>query len=273
MAKRNDRDLALAALAEIQAMEAADAASKFRDTWMDGEMLPDWPTATLWLQSQRPPEPEVTGETNETLRPFYVLGEDGTPIDKMFVEATSLFGELGRVCDQLAHVYAWTTIEVQQFVLIGRTPELKSVRAEGTCTTLLGAALTPGRSPWAAEIVLTCRPQATKDEVADCYQAARSKMLEGVLGERPGARNRAITQPRTRDLAVLGARVWHGEFSSLEGVFEAHLEKHPAEKNLPMKTFKRDLKWSFKRVTGYPLSLSRLQASIDTVDVSRTDQE
>jgi hypothetical protein len=210
---------------------------------------------------------------NETLKHFYVLSEDGAPIDKMFVEATSVFGDLTRVCDGLARAYAWSTIEAQQFVLIGRIPELKSVRAEGTYTAMLGTALTPGRSPWAATIVLTCRPQATKEEVADCYQAARSKMLEGALGERLGARNRALTEPRTRDLAVLGARVWHGEFASLEAVFEAHLEDYPTDINLPMKTFKRDLKWSFKRVTGYALSLSRFQASSAEADVDRTGQE
>ncbi len=253
-------------------MEAADAACEFRNEWLDGEVLPDWPAATLWLRDQRPPEPEVTGEVNKTLEPFYVLDEEGTPIDKMFVEGTSVFGELTRVCERLAWAYAWTTIEVQQFVLLGRTPELKSVRAEGTYTALLGVTPTPGRSPWAAEIVLTCRPQATMDEVAACYQAKRRQMLEGALGEKLGARNRAITEERTRDLAVLGARVWHGEFSSLEGVFEAHLDKYPTEMSLSMKTFKRDLRWAFKRVTGYPLSLPRPKAKDGTVGPDRMKQ-
>jgi len=271
VARRRKPDLALAALAAIQAAEIEDAANEFRDVWMEGEVLPDWPTAVIWLRSQRPPEPEV-GKPFD-LEVFYVLDEDGTPIDKIFADSTSVFGDLDRVCRRSAESYAWSNIETQQFVLLGRIPELKAVRANTTYKVLLGAVLTPGRSPWAAEVILTCRPQATKEEVAECYQAARIEMLEGALGRRLGARNRAITEPRTRDLAVLGARVWSGEFASLESVFEAHLEEYPTETNLPMKTFKRDLKWSFMRVTGYPLNLSRLRASHIEADMNGADQE
>jgi hypothetical protein len=49
-------DLALEALAKIQAMEAEADAVEFRDKWLGGAVFPDWAHAIEWIRLQKPTE-------------------------------------------------------------------------------------------------------------------------------------------------------------------------------------------------------------------------
>lgn len=220
------RDLALEALAQIQAMDAAPQAAAFRQEWMHGRPVKHWTTRVHWRGSR---------------------------------EAHAALTELA---DSFAARYAWTHNQADAFILSDIHPVLLpySVSVERQAPADRD---NPATSAWTNEIVIRVRPQVTKKQVADAYEAQRRVILEA-QGVEPGERNRATTVERTRDLAVLGYRVWRGDFSKWREAFDTYAVEHPEDADLyvsprtgrvQVKTFRRDLRNAYARVTGLDLYL------------------
>jgi len=217
-------DLALHALAEIQALDAAPLARRFRDDWLEGQ--------TVRLSDVRQWAP--TGAA------------------------------VAALTDQVGHLterYAWTRDQAKEYLLAGRTPRLALFE-----TAILrqppGEAGNPAASAFTNRIVLTVRPQATKQEVADAYDQLRRLLLQQE-GVEVGERNRATSSPRTRDLAVLGYRIRRGDFESWPDAFAAYELAHPDDAaayhsrtngKVRVKTFRRDTYNAYERVTGCQLT-------------------
>ena len=220
-------DLALEALARMQAMDAEPLAQRFRDKWLDGQRITSYGEQVDWLESR---------------------------------EGEAAIGDLEALVEDLAVRYAWERADAKVFILRGEAPTLplwrvSALRREPSDKT------NPATSTWTNEIVLRVRPQATKRQVGEAYEALRRVMLID-NGMEPGERNRSTSAPRTRDLAVLGYRIWRGDFPTWRAAFEAYRDEHPGDASLyvspstgrpQLKTFTRDTKNAYQRVTGLDL--------------------
>ena len=217
-------DLALQALAEIQALDAAPSAQRFRDDWLDGRQLPATEVMT-W--------------------------SGGTAADSA----------LAVLAGGMADHYGWSDDHARAFILADCAPHL-ALFETGVLRHPPGEPGNPAASTFTNKVVLVVRPQATKQEVADAYDQLRRVLLvqEGV---EVGERNRATSSPRTRDLAVLGYRIWRGDFETWHSAFVAYETDHPEDAaayrsrtsgKVGVKTFRRDVYNAYLRVTGCPLT-------------------
>lgn len=303
MAKTRTRDLALDALAEIQAMEAAGEVAAFRARWLDGHPLPDWSEAMRWLSestgSGSPRTLDFRFEVNRISIPLDIVGDAekarawwaqwlASNLDRLASFPLSpgwrnplfhLKDELGNAVEALSYGpesglegfvivrtglverYHWTERQAERFILLGELPVLRAVHAEYLTSIRMGDGVTPGSGPYSTEITLRCRPQATQQDVADAYEAVRSCALHNEFGLAVKARIRATTSERSRDLAVLGARIAANGFVSWEAARSVYLESHEKESLIygpekgedAMGRFRRDTRAAFRQVTGLDL--------------------
>jgi hypothetical protein len=308
-------DLALEALATIQALDAEPVAQAFRDKWLDGAKFSDEAAAVAWMQSvagapfplevvfripvsndeaRQRAQAEI-GKSNEeraALRESWardLLREHEaalvsrymlTPVPETirFAEAESAGGEvhqfwadertaladLATTVQGLVKTYRWDEQQAMRFVLgAANQIAIPAMRVQVRSELRIGATRdrTPAASPYLSEIVLRCRPQVTKKQVADAYdQARRSLLLES--GIEPGERNRATTSERTRDLAVLAFRIHLDTFASWRAAFDAYALESPGDASeyqpkyggpVRIGTFRRDVRNAYERVTGWEL--------------------
>lgn len=307
-------DLALEALATIQALDADSVAQAFRDKWLDGAKFSDEAAAITWMRSVAGParpgqvvfrvpisnsEARKRGEAEigksgdelsavrqpwarkllrekeaalvsrywievlpETIR-YQEVDNPRAYVHQFWAEPGTALADLAATVAVLAKTYRWDSRDALRFVLGGVKPVIPVMRVQVRQETRLGRAKdrTPAASPYLSEIVLRCRPQVTKKQVADAYdQARRSLLLE--TGIEPGERNRATTSERTRDLAVLAFRIHLGTFASWRAAFDAYALESPGDASeyqpkyggpVRIGTFRRDVRNAYERVTGWEL--------------------
>ena len=308
-------DLALEALATIQALDAEPVAQAFRDRWLAGAKFADEAGAIAWMQSvagaplplevvfripvsndeaRQSAQAEIgkSGDERTALRESwardllrdhadvlvssYVLAP--VPETIRFVEVDSADGQahqfwadegtaladLAASVEQLVKTYRWDEQQAMRFVLGAENQiaipacsvQVRRERRRGAVRDR-----TPAASPYLSEIVLRCRPQVTKKQVADAYdQARRSLLLES--GIEPGERNRGTTSARTRDLAILAFRIHLGTFASWRAAFDGYALESPSDASeyqpkyggpVRIGTFRRDVRNAYERVTGWEL--------------------
>jgi len=178
-------------------------------------------------------------------------------------EGTAL-ADLAATVAQLVKTYRWDEQPALRFVMGGANQiVIPAMRVQVRSELRIGATRdrTPAASPYLSEIVLRCRPQVTKKQVADAYdQARRSLLLES--GIEPGERNRATTSARTRDLAILAFRIHLGTFASWRAAFDGYALESPGDASqyqpkyggpVRIGTFRRDVRNAYERVTGWEL--------------------
>jgi hypothetical protein len=217
-------DVALEALAAIQALDAEPVAVAFRDQWLAGrELFGSIGHAVQWKQ----------GASREAL------------------------DSLAKSVEHLTTRYHWSPESAEAFILRGETPDLPLVTT-GVRRAAPSDPGNPAMSVFTDEIVLRCRPQATMKEVAHAYEQLRRVCVRSA-GIEPGIRNRPTTSERTRDLAVLGYRIWRGDFEDWHDAFRAYEAEHPDDATeyrvkstdkVWIKTFRRDTRAAYERVTG-----------------------
>lgn len=218
------RDLALEALSQIQALDAEPVAAEFRERWLGGEVLP--------------------------------AGHGGVWRDKADAKALRA---LGKAAESLRAVFGWTERQASDYLLCGTPPNLELIKVL-VGRREPGEPGNPAASLFTNTIILECRPTATKAEVAEAYEQMRRLFLTRA-GVEPGERNRKTSAPRTRDLAVLGYRIWRGDFESWQDAYWAYELEHPEDAGeyrsssgaVWTKTFRRDVRNAYERVTGLDL--------------------
>ena len=250
-------------------LEILDEATKARAWWTE------WLLQNLDKLAKFPIFPGCSNPT------FTLRDEEGRPIDGLFVEPGSALAAFDRLVRTLADRYHWSNTQTQRLVLLGETPFLQPVRAEVSAEGRLGLDATLAAGPGFTEITLRCRPQATQQEVADWYEAARRHSFEGFPGLSAGERIRAVTSERTRDQAILGARIAQGEFESWRGALDAYLDSHkserltyaPSDGEVEMGRFRRDTRAAYKRVVGFNLDFRPTKRQRREIDVEILDEQ
>lgn len=217
-------DLALVALATIQAMDAQAIAIEYREAFLAGGLLANMRAVEGWKE----------GASAQAL------------------------ARLASLVEVLVSRYRWPKKAAEAFVLRGQTPRLRLYERD-VLRTFSDAMPSgnPATSPMTDEIVLRVRPQATKEEVAEAYDEVRRQMYY-----KTGKRKRPIGLPRTRDLAVLGYRIWRGDFESWRAAFASYAAENPADAStfcapgtdtVDMSLFRRTTRTAYKTVTGCTL--------------------
>jgi hypothetical protein len=181
-----------------------------------------------------------------------------------WAEPGTALADLAELMALLENKYRWDARQAIRYVLGGGEPVIPLLAVSTRSELRLGAALDRGchaSSPYLSEIILRCRPQATKKQVAEAYDEARRTLLTDALIE-PGERNRATTSERTRDLAVLAFRIHRGDFTDWHDAFTTYRAQTPQDareyvsttSGKPrMGTFRRDTRNAYRRVTGHEL--------------------
>lgn len=265
-------DLGLRALARIQAMEALPLAKDYRRKWLDGATLPDRAVADEWMREQSgAPAGAHSFQVRELDRQLQadlqqedawgcaVTHEDG---DDEFMEPLAdrrpAMHALRALVRTLAHDFGREWLyEGPYYVLCGSVPMLRPVTPSYDIRPRVeqhrGAFLS---EPFATEIILYCRPQATTSDVTHAYQAMQ-RLTARALSVGPRERIRPVTNERTAELAVFGARIATGEFSTWHAAMIAYSAEHPGDTTFRSAKdhgrFRRDVRRAYQAVTGLDL--------------------
>lgn len=265
-------NLSLQALVRIQALDAREVVGEYRERWTGGAPLAKH-DATAWMRHE-------LGASNAasfalrfdnplwpTWREWKASGCKWAACDDLGAEVStyasaphSAMHALARLVCGLGHAFGREWIDGgAMYVLSDVLPVLEAVSYVWVGSRQEGG-LRNASGPLSGELVLLLRPQATLADVNDEYRRAQRK----VAG--PRARTRPIGEPRTRDLAVLGARVALGDFTSWPAAMDAYnaehsdplggddneLDVHYRDPSDPVKQglFRRDVRAAYRRVTG-----------------------
>lgn len=158
----------------------------------------------------------------------------------------------GEIEATLMERYSWTADAARQFLVDHKPPQLSLFEKVGALRTW-GSDLdnrNPATSQIADMIVMHIRPQATKEEVGEAYDHVRRQMYQ-----RAFKRKRPIGLERTRDLAVLGYRIWRGDFETWRGALATYTAEHPndAATFADIGEFRRATRKAYNTVTGCTL--------------------
>lgn len=230
-----------------------------------------------WLDANPEASPRILMHGGPGYAMFDLLSEDGVLIDRQYIRPGSALESLQGLCDKLSDLYGWSRHQCQMFILLGTIPVLEPIRVQIRTTRQVGSAARLAAGPNSTEIILTVRPQATQQSVANAYEAGRTEMLTGLFELPAGLRNKPITSTRTRDLAILSGRIVRGDFKTWDEARAAYMGEFPEEEFTyaeNMGRFRRDCKVAFLKVTGLKLDWQpqkRKQASIPIEVIEQDD--
>jgi hypothetical protein len=260
-------NLGLVALARIQALEVRPEAEEFRAKWLTGQAL-DADDVVAWLRRELGAGPDEDR--------FDVLPREVGYLWCGFPSAFAGTAE-GQVAydveseplDDLASTalgwrerYGWTLWSALAFALADVDPVILAVEAR--LSRSLSTARYGVSGPLSERITLVCRPQATRAEVATAYQEAQRHLLRSVTLA-PRERTKPMTSPRRVDLAVVGGRIFLGEFGTWAEAMATYNIERPKEKayredqyhgrtqQSAKGRFRRDVRDSFRQTTGLDL--------------------
>ncbi|NTU70252.1 MAG: hypothetical protein HGB10_00280 [Coriobacteriia bacterium] len=163
-----------------------------------------------------------------------------------------------QLAERLAERYGWTIGDAANFVVSNTIPRTDLIR--GRFHRDAGSANdgNPATAKILDTIILYVRPQATKEEVANAFDEFRRAAYASSTFER----RRPLAMKRSKDLAVLGYRIWRGEFDTWSSAFEAYQDEHPTDavaffdfstNTVKMPDFRRATKNAYNTVTGCTL--------------------
>lgn len=229
-----------------------------------------------WLDANPETSPRILMHEGPQYAVFELLSEDGALIDRQYIQPESALESLQGLCEKLSDLYGWSRHQGQMFILLGTIPVLEPIRVQIRTTRQLGTASRLAAGPNSTEIVLTVRPQATQQSVANAYEAARTEMLTGIFELPAGLRNKPITSTRTRDLAILGGRIVRGDFKTWDEARASYMHEFPEEEfhyAENMGRFRRDCKAAFLKVTGLKLDWQPQKRKRASVPIEVIEQD
>lgn len=166
----------------------------------------------------------------------------GGVMDSVTVRAGGVLGQLRLIAQGLAERYGWQEAQATGFVLTGVAP----APALGTVGLSLGGVSAAHR------IRLEVSSRLSPKQVAKLYQEARqhfrSEQLFGLPAETP---RRALTAKHA-ELGVFAAQVNDGR--SWGDALAEWNQEHSELRYWDLRTFTRDCRQAFERITGEPLA-------------------
>jgi len=265
----DDAQKDLEALAAIQAIEAAPLVREFREQWLPEGLLA-WDNVQIasWVlrhgTSAEDVEDKPAERSGSPVLEFQERDDAGELAGVHWLDARpgTAIGDLRAVVRELERLYLWSQQEAIAFALSNAAPIRETVCGSLTITRRIGVGgSTPASTLMTQEIVLRCRLQATQKAVAAEYERLRRLAFERE-GLEPGDRNRSTSSERTRDFAILGARIVAGCFGSTAEAVRAWLSEHPEDRLvfcdsdgelLPTGRFRLEVKRAYSRITGHDI--------------------
>lgn len=240
------------------------AAPVSRRQWMDE-----------WLAANPDAIPAILGPEGPGYEIFDVIAEDGQLAERQYIAPNSALKALQAVCTTLEERYGWQPAQAQFYVLLGTVPVLASIRVSRRTRMELGGDTHPAGA-FSSEIILEIRPQTTQQAVGNAYEAAREEMLTGLFGLPTGQRNKPISSPRTRDLAILAGRIVRGDYATWEEARSDYIERCPEEGLTyaeDMGRFRRDTRAAFLKITGVQLDWQPMKRKHSTMPIGVVPDE
>jgi hypothetical protein len=275
-------NLTLEALARIQALDASQVVTRFRDKWTGGAAL-EKREAIPWMRQHLgaphaatdlsvPLQYHVEPSRNAWVRDggiWQASSEVGDEVGTYRTSSNSAMRALGNIVCALGESFGreWMA-DGALFVLSDRLPVLRAASYLGLRKQQEGG-LRNVSGPLSEEMIIFVRPQATIADVGDEYQRALRRLTGAPSESRE--RNKPVGSPRVRDLAVLGARIARGEFASWPAAMANYNLEHNAAADQgdneyddsyrisssdreddpsKIRRFRKDVREAYRRVTG-----------------------